>query len=177
MAPSAAPLARSARRRRAALTLWAAACLGPALVALAPPVAAAAAVASSGPARIGRLTVVHAFLPLPPSPYVAAVYLTVKNSGPRPDALVSVSTDAAMGAMLMTENPDGSMGIMRQLVIPAHGQASLVPGRDHLMLEIPRSPVRMGQRVPVTLRFARAGSITIRVPVVPLSSILAHPGS
>jgi len=106
---------------------------------------------------------------------VAAIYLTVKNSGSHPDALVSVSTTAALSAMLMTENPDGSMDFMRELKIPAHGQASLIPGEDHVMLEVPKSQLHLGERVPITLRFARAGSLRIQVPVVPLSRILEHP--
>lgn len=137
----------------------------------------AGAASSHAPNHIGKLTVVDAFLPLPPSPDVASVYLTVRNSGSHADALVSVSTHAAMGSMLMTEFPDGSMAMLRQLIIPAHGRASLTPGRDHLMLEVPIVSIQMGQRVPVTLRFAHAGSITIEVPVVPLSAILGHSGT
>jgi periplasmic copper chaperone A len=118
------------------------------------------------------LTVVDAFLPDPPSPDVAAIYLTVKNSGRRPDMLIGASSAAAAGAMLMTENPNGTMGLLRLLRIPAHGQASLVPGRDHLMLESPYHTLSVGEMVVVTLRFYRAGRLTMSVPVVPLSRIL-----
>jgi periplasmic copper chaperone A len=125
-----------------------------------------AAVAASS--HIGHLTVVNAFLPLPTSPNVALIYLTVTNSGSRPGALVSVSTPDALGAMLMTVNRNGSMTFLRDLAIPAHGQASLVPGKSHLMLELPKTRIRLGQRVTVTLRFLRAGLLTLKVPVVPL---------
>jgi len=128
--------------------------------------------------RIGDLTVVDAFLPQPPSPAVAAIYLTVRNSGSHSDALVAVSSSAAAaGSMLMTENPNGTMGLLRELRVPAHGQASLLPGRDHLMLEQPRGSLAVGQHVTVTLRFQRAGDLTISVPVVPLGRILQHSGS
>lgn len=125
-------------------------------------------------ARIDSLTVVDAFLPQPASPEVAAIYLTVRNSGSQPDALIGASSVAANSAMLMTENPNGTMGILRLLRIPAHWQASLVPGRDHLMLEQPSHPLTVGEHVLVRLRFWRAGSLTISVPVVPLGSILSH---
>jgi periplasmic copper chaperone A len=122
--------------------------------------------------RIGALTVVNAFLPQPPSPAVAAIYLTVKNAGDRPDALVGVSSAAAQTSMLMTENANGTMGMLRALEIPAHSQASLVPGRDHLMLEQPRTTLQVGQHVLVTLHFRRAGTLAVSVPVVPLSRIV-----
>ncbi len=122
--------------------------------------------------RIGSLRVVDAYLPQPASPAVAAIYLTVKNSGNRPDALVAVSSAAATDSMLMTENANGTMGMLRDLRVPAHGQASLVPGRDHVMLEQPHGTLAVGQHVTVTLRFQHAGTLTISVPVVPLSRIL-----
>ncbi len=124
--------------------------------------------------RIGSLRVVDAFLPQPASPAVAAIYLTVKNSGSRPDALVAVSSAVAADSILMTENANGTMGLLRELRVPAHGQASLVPGRDHLMLEQPHDTLAVGQHVTVTLRFQHAGELTISVPVVPLSRILEH---
>jgi len=122
-------------------------------------------------ARIGNLEIIHPFLPDPASPAVAAVYLTVRNEGSQPDRLVSVSTPAATSASLMTENPNGTMSALPDLPIPAHGEASLTPGVDHMMLENPNRSVALGQAITVTLRFARAGVITIEVPVVPLSEI------
>lgn len=124
--------------------------------------------------RLGGLTVVHAFLPQPASSDVAAIYLTVKNSGARADELLSVSSAAARNSMLMTENANGTMGMLRLLRIPAHGSASLVPGRDHLMLEQPRGSLKVGQHVTVSLRFRLAGTLTISVPVVPLDWIVTH---
>ena len=126
---------------------------------------------------MGRLTVVDAFLPQPASPSVAAIYLTVKNAGSEPDTLIGVSTPAADSSMLMTENTNGTMGMLTSLRIPAHGQASLTPGRDHMMLEQPRKTLRLGQHVLVTLHFRHSGTLTISVPVVPLSRILEHHNS
>ncbi len=130
-----------------------------------------AAAAGRASNRVGNLTVVRAFLPQPASPNVASVYLTVRNSGSRADVLVAASTPDALASMLMIEKPDGSMAMLAYLRIPAHGQASLVPGQDHLMLEVPRTNMKLGRRVPVTLRFLHAGTLTITVPVVPLSWI------
>jgi copper(I)-binding protein len=128
-------------------------------------------------ARVGHLEIINPFLPDPASPSVASVYLTVKNLGPKADDLVSESSPIASSTMLMTENNHGAvgtMGMLRDLRIPAHGQASLKPGHDHVMLEQPRMHFKVGQTVLVTLRFERAGSVTIQVPVVPLSRILGN---
>jgi copper(I)-binding protein len=124
--------------------------------------------------RIGSLQVLDAFLPAPASPSVAAIYLTVKNAGSRADTLVGVESPVANNTMLMTENANGSMGTLTQLRIPAHGQASLVPGRDHVMLEQPNHVLSLGEHVLVTLHFRRAGYLTISVPVVPLSEMVTR---
>jgi periplasmic copper chaperone A len=136
---------------------------------------AAQAAPASAVGRLGHLEVINAFLPDPASPSVAAVYLTVENTGNQADELVSASSPVASTSMLMTENDHGSTGSMsmlRELRIPAHGRASLIPGHDHVMLEQPNVQFKVGQTVLVTLRFEKAGSITIKVPVVPLSRIL-----
>ena len=125
--------------------------------------------------RVGSLEVLNPFLPDPASPSVAAIYLTVKNTGSKTDALVAATSPAAPDVLLMTENVHGSfgsMGMLRELRIPAHGQASLVPGHDHVMLEQPTVAFKVGKTVLVTLRFKWAGSVTIKVPVVPLNRIL-----
>lgn len=127
--------------------------------------------------RVGDLEIIHPFLPDPASPSVAAVYLTVRDTGSVPDRLVAASSDVATSAMLMSEQPAGTMAPLTDLAVPAHGEASLVPGHDHLMLENPKTSLRVGQTVAVTLRFARAGAITLEVPVVPLDDILSDGSS
>jgi periplasmic copper chaperone A len=136
---------------------------------------AALAASSHIAAHVGHLEVIDPFLPDPASPSVAAIYLTVKNTGSKADALVSVSSPISSDSMLMTENGQGSsMAMLRELRIPAHGEASLKPGHDHLMLQAPRVKFKVGKTVPVTLRFQRSGSVTLEVPIVPLSRILGN---
>jgi copper(I)-binding protein len=131
-------------------------------------------------ARIGALEIVHPFLPKPASASVAAVYLTVRNTGDRADELVSVSTSLTSMAMLMAEDSHGSaetMAPLNDLRVPAHGDAALRPGQDHVMLENPRAQLRVGQHVKITLRFEHAGAVTISVPVVPLTALLNDDGA
>lgn len=126
-------------------------------------------------ARVGGLEIIDPFLPDPASSSVAAVYLTVRNTGSVPDDLVSVFSPMAGSSSLMTEK-NGGMGTLNDLMVPAHGEASLAPGSDHAMLER-LGRLKVGQSVPVTLRFAKAGTVTVSVPVVPLDQILGHRGS
>jgi copper(I)-binding protein len=126
-------------------------------------------------ARVGHLEVIDPFLPDPASPSVASIYLTIKNTGSEADALVSVSSPVSSDSMLMRENgPDSSMAMLKELRIPGHGEASLKPGHDHLMLEQPKLKFKVGKTVLVTLRFEKSGSVTVKVPVVPLSRILSN---
>jgi copper(I)-binding protein len=127
---------------------------------------------------VGDLEVINAFLPMPASPSVAAVYLTVRNSGSSPDVLTEISTPDAQSSMLMTEAGSASTGTMQaqaELAIPGHGQATLTPGHDHAMLQNPTVTLKVGQRVPLTLHFAKAGALTIQIPVVPLTAITQSP--
>ncbi|MEG8019573.1 copper chaperone PCu(A)C [Sphingomonas sp. LR55] len=56
---------------------------------------------------------------------------------------------------------DGGVMRMRQLVdglaVPAGGTATLAPSGNHIMLIGLKSPLKAGERVPATLRFARGG--------------------
>jgi len=126
-------------------------------------------------ARVGEIEIIDPYLPNPASPSVAAVYLTVRNTGSTPDALVGASSAIAASATLHTEIVQGSYEAMVPLVrlgVSAHGQASLVPGHDHVMLEGLNQALKVGQTVTVTLRFANAGQVAVPVLVVPLDSVV-----
>jgi copper(I)-binding protein len=124
-------------------------------------------------ARSGAIAIVDPFIPVPTSS-VGAFYVTLRNSGAA-DALVGGSSPVAASASLHTETEAlGGAEVMAdlpQLTLPAHGQAGLLPGHDHLMLIGLNRTLSAGQRVAVTLRFAHADPVTIEVPVVPLSQV------
>lgn len=130
--------------------------------------------------QVGPMQVTQAYVPAPASPSVAALYLTIRNTGTAPDELVGISTPAASSATLMTEAVTGgseSMQVLPVVYIPAHGEAMLTPGHDHAMLTNPSaSLVRAGRSVQVTLHFSEAGSLTMAVPVVPLSAVVGGGG-
>jgi copper(I)-binding protein len=106
--------------------------------------------ASAGPAKVG------------------AVFMIVKNSGAAADALVAAESPVAARAELHTHIKDGDVMRMRQVSsidVPAGGTVSLQPGGLHIMLIDLKEPLRQGETFPLTLTFAKAGTVAVYVPV------------
>jgi periplasmic copper chaperone A len=100
---------------------------------------------------------------------VAAVYLTIDNGGDA-DRLVAVSTGAASDVSLMggggadaSSHTAGHAPV--DLAVPP-GTTTFEPGGRHVMLDGLVRPLRPGDRVPLALRFERAGTRTVDVDVV-----------
>lgn len=98
-----------------------------------------------------------------PGAKVAGGYMTLRNAGAAPDRLVSVTSPAAAkvelhvhvnenGVMRMREVPEG-------YAIPAKGSFELKPGGAHLMFMELKAPLKEGDKVPVTLKFEKAGEV------------------
>lgn len=99
---------------------------------------------------------------------VGAVFMTLKNSGPAADALVQAESPVAARAELHTHIREGDIIRMRPVEaidVPAGGTVSLQPGGLHVMLIDLRQPLRQGEAFPLTLTLAKAGKMTIQVPV------------
>ncbi|WPB83192.1 copper chaperone PCu(A)C [Sediminicoccus rosea] len=95
-------------------------------------------------------------------------FLVIRNTGATPDRLVSASSPAAGRMELHTHVRDGDVMRMRpvnDIPVPANGEVSLQPGGLHLMLIGLTQPMNAGQTIPVTLRFERAGEVTIQLAV------------
>jgi copper(I)-binding protein len=123
-------------------------------------------VALAHEAKIGSITIEHPWSRATPGGVmVAAGYLTIRNSGERPDRLVSVTTDIAGsaevhemkvvdGVMQMRPLPDG-------VVVPAGGEVALEPGANHLMFVGLQRPLKEGESFAATLTFEKAGSVEV----------------
>lgn len=129
----------------------------------------ATATQATGSAHVGDLTITGGYIPQPASPDVAAAYFTVTNSGSSADTLTKVVTSVTTKVMAMTETDSGATGAMTDLlkvVVPAHGSFAFTPGHAHLMLQNPARALREGDRVSMTVTFARAGTVVLTLPVL-----------
>jgi copper(I)-binding protein len=121
---------------------------------------------------IAALRITGGYVPQPANPTTAAAYFVVTNTGSTPDTLLSVSSGVSKSVTLHRTVEHGTSGVMvsvDSLAVPARGSLALAVGGNHVMLEEP-APLVVGQLVAVTLHFARAGSLTLRLPVVPLTA-------
>lgn len=106
------------------------------------------------------------------TPSMGAVYLTVVNRGAQSDRLLRVECSVAEaaethesleknGMMTMVPHPDG-------FEVPAGGTLELQPGGKHIMLVAPRMFAASGGSIPLTLHFARAGTVQVQAKVAAL---------
>lgn len=119
----------------------------------------------AGAAHAGEVAGVHAteaWIRVLPGALPAGGYVTLRNDGDQPAVLTGASSPAYGSVMLHQSSTETGMGRMRmvdRLEVPAHGQVALSPGGYHLMLMDAPKPVRPGQTVRVTLRFADGSTL------------------
>ena len=100
---------------------------------------------------------------------VGGGYLTIENRGSTPDRLAGASAgvagrvevhEMAMNNGVMTMRP-----LDKGLVIEPGKTVTLAPGGYHLMLFDLKSPLKQGEKVPVTLDFEKAGKVSLSLDV------------
>ena len=104
----------------------------------------------------------------PPGAKIAAGYMTIRNAAATPDKLVAASSPAAQSVQMHVTVKDGDIFRMREAKgyeIPARGGFELKPGGAHLMLVNIKAPFKDGAKVPLTLRFERAGEVRTELQV------------
>jgi periplasmic copper chaperone A len=105
-----------------------------------------------------------------------AGFVTIRNSGAA-DRLLSASTPAAGRTELHTMIRDGDVMRMREveaIAVPAGGAVTLAPGGLHIMLIGLTRPLAVGEAVPLTLVFERAGSVTVELAIRPAGARTPH---
>jgi periplasmic copper chaperone A len=100
-----------------------------------------------------------------------ALYVTITNDGTVDDALMSIETSVArMSMMHQTVVEDGiaKMPHAASIPLPAGETVFLEPGGLHGMLTGLDAPLKEGTTIDVTLRFEKAGALTLKADVLSL---------
>lgn len=96
-------------------------------------------------------------------------YLTIENKGTTPDRLIHCSGDIAGKVEVHEMSMKNGVMTMRPLdnglTIEPGKTVKLAPGGFHLMLFDLKSPLKQGDKVPVTLEFEKAGKVTVSLDV------------
>lgn len=123
------------------------------------------------PAWANDITITDAYArSASPTAMSGAAFLVLTNSGTSDDRLVAASSDAAARVELHTHREDAN-GVMRMMeveegfALPAGGSHVLARGGDHIMFMGLAAPWAQGDVLTVTLRFERAGEMTVEIPV------------
>ena len=134
-----------------------------------------AAPALADPVKVGDIEITNAWArATPPGAATAAAYLTVTNTGTAADTLTSVETPVAGMAMLHKMEMDNGVMKMRMvdggIALDPGKSATLAPNGLHIMLMDMNAPLKAGGTLSLTLTFAKAGNVTLTVPVLPVGS-------
>jgi periplasmic copper chaperone A len=98
-----------------------------------------------------------------PGSKVAGGYMLIRNAGSAGDKLVGASSPAAARVELHVHLNDNGVMKMREVPgydVPAKGSFELKPGGAHLMFMDIRKPFKEGEKVPVKLKFEKAGEVS-----------------
>ncbi|MCF3628586.1 MAG: copper chaperone PCu(A)C [Gammaproteobacteria bacterium] len=102
-----------------------------------------------------------------------AAYLTIRNTGTKPDQLLKVTSPAA--GMVMIHESSVSEGVAQmqgrdEVTIAPGAEVIFRPGGLHLMLMNLREKLRKGEELILTLEFEHAGKIDIIMPILGLGA-------
>ena len=100
---------------------------------------------------------------------VGGGFLTIENKGTVPDKLVGVSAYGAgkieVHEMVMNEGVMKMRPVEGGLTIDPGKTVKLAPGGLHLMMMDLKSPLKQGDKMPVTLEFEKAGKVAVTLDV------------
>ena len=113
-----------------------------------------------------------------PGAKVAGGYMLIRNQGAA-DRLVSASSPASAKVELHVHVNEGGVMKMREVPgydVPAKGSFELKPGGAHLMFLDIKQPFKEGEKLPVTLKFEKAGEVRAEFQVGRLGESAAPAG-
>jgi len=101
-----------------------------------------------------------------PGAKVGAGYMKITSA--TADRLIGASSPAAARVEMHVTSKQGDVMRMREVKgydIPAGGSFELAPSGAHLMLVDLKAPLKQGTKVPLTLRFQKAGEVKVELQV------------
>jgi periplasmic copper chaperone A len=107
----------------------------------------------------------------PPGAKIGAGYLTLRAAAA--DRLLGASSPAAERVEMHQTLREGDIARMREVKavdVPAGKTVEFKPNGSHLMLVNLKAPLKAGARVPLTLRFEKAGEVKAELEVRPLGT-------
>jgi periplasmic copper chaperone A len=100
---------------------------------------------------------------------IGSGYLTIENKGAAVDRLIGGSADAAgkveVHEMAMKNGVMTMRSLDNGLAIDPGKTVKLAPGGYHLMIFDLKSPLKQGDKLPVTLEFEKAGKVKVTLDV------------
>jgi copper(I)-binding protein len=111
-----------------------------------------------------------------PGAKVAGGYMVIRNNGHAADRLVAASSEVSARVEFHVHEREGEVMRMREVTgydVPAGRSFELKPGGAHLMFVELRRAFKEGERVPVTLKFEKAGEVRAELHVGPLGGSAA----
>jgi copper(I)-binding protein len=110
-----------------------------------------------------------------PGAKVGAGYMKISSTVA--DRLIGAASPAAARVEMHVTEKKGDVLRMREVKayqIPVGGVFELSPGGAHLMLVDLKAPLKQGTKVPLTLRFERAGEMKVELEVRALGASSHH---
>lgn len=104
-----------------------------------------------------------------PGAKAGAAFFTIHNKGGSDDVLVGADSGVAGKTEVHTHKHEN--GVMKMMpagdvTVPAGGMAMMKPGGLHVMLMKLHGPLKEGDHFQVTLKFAKAGDVTVPVTIM-----------
>jgi periplasmic copper chaperone A len=109
------------------------------------------------------VSVSDCWIRLLPGNLPSGAYFKAANSGDQAADLVGVESEAFGMAMLHQTQSAGStstMAMVDKAPLPAHGTLTFAPGGYHVMLEQPKTTLKVGTQTPLTFSFSDGEKVT-----------------
>jgi copper(I)-binding protein len=109
---------------------------------------------------------------------IAGGFVTIENKGAAPDRLVGGAGNVAgrveIHEMAMNNGVMTMRPLDKGLVIEPGKTVKLAPGGYHLMLMDLKTPLKQGDKVPLTLQFEKAGKVELSLDVEGVGAQAPH---